>query len=1202
MYRLIKTINFFLVVFAFFSLVACNQDSNFEGNPIINSTDNIVSVTGDFSGVVVDSTTNQPIEGVSVSIANKTAKTSSDGAFFISDIIPGKYTVVYNKDGYFAKTKTNVEVNANQRKEDDPDAEYEVLKELLDAFVKYTESENFNWDAIILNDGSIVAADSSENSLEGNMQILHNAILTKYELNNYAYKYGITLGVQSLSPLNSTVKGSIKLLNGNYYAKEIVEGICPEGQNVNFIFDANGNDYQIYTTKTDAEGNFEISNLPANEEFLLMLDPIFDYSLQDTEYSYSGHSYGVKQFLIDDITDLIEFNTLANSTISLDILLYPVKDELIVLDSNTGFKNSLNSVLDVYDDVTITFSNVVNTDSVKFIFVEKDVELIASWDVEGKIATLKLPPEVCWNWGELPVSVTNAKNTIEITNTDKYDSVLDVNGTAFDLNYSSVNVYTEEKLSLEEVEFVTLNETPTRAASLNDNELPFRGSVKLTFNKEIDSENSDNQFEIYANSKKLGVADVAYADKIAYVYFDDLLTYAQNLSLNYTVYSTSSTSYNEDSVSDTVSFYTSDGLKLEKTNLYGDVFNVYYDFRDIKTDDLAVFPIDGKIELTFNEDLSDFTVEAEVYEKSSIWGISTVTELKKQNLVESLEIIGNKLVITIQNKLYDTDYALAVKISKDGLVYFNTRSEVFAYLNAFEEVGGSLTTNSKNPIIVVGNELENVDTSSYYVLFYAESREAKIIDTNMYNYILANNIPNSSEALIEPNDDIVLTFDKSIENCKIELALVPSVIANSFDEEDNLITGYVVDNNKLTISHKTLYADTEQALYVVITNTDGYEIYSSFGQNSDKIVAYNNNYIEFSTAEGLFVLEEYCDIALDNSTDDFPVYDKNGYDSTISLYFNDDLSKYNIEAKFLWSQEGQTTYESNAFFNFVNDAEKLKSQFIIEPQGTLVPGLYYTISLVLKDDNEEVLMDKNYSFKVSDNFVYRLPSLDAPIFTYPYSKVSKYTFDSTDKNLGLELPIIPYNYGKDNIYKIYSAKRITGTPDKYEWVLRSTVDQDSAYDLMYEGKYIDSVNLEDGFVSDISSSSWLVDGGSIAVMYQVINNFGLLEQSEIATYMDTTAPLLSFVFSPLEAKFYDEAENVEITVRSNIDEMIFIDDITSSISGYDIISGGYDTERKEYTFIVVVPAGCTVYADDYVRVSVYDMANNLGVRSMDIVE
>ena len=59
---------------------------------------------------------------------------------------------------------------------------------------------------------------------------------------------------------------------------------------------------------------------------------------------------------------------------------------------------------------------------------------------------------------------------------------------------------------------------------------------------------------------------------------------------------------------------------------------------------------------------------------------------------------------------------------------------------------------------------------------------------------------------------------------------------------------------------------------------------------------------------------------------------------------------------------------SNAFFNFFNDAEKLKSQFLIEPQGTLVPGLYYTISFVLKDDNEEVLMDKNYSFKVSDDF------------------------------------------------------------------------------------------------------------------------------------------------------------------------------------------------------------------------------------------
>jgi hypothetical protein len=58
------------------------------------------STTGTVIGTVLDTSTNNPVDGASVSIGTYTVHTGADGAFTLSDVTPGSETLSIAATGY----------------------------------------------------------------------------------------------------------------------------------------------------------------------------------------------------------------------------------------------------------------------------------------------------------------------------------------------------------------------------------------------------------------------------------------------------------------------------------------------------------------------------------------------------------------------------------------------------------------------------------------------------------------------------------------------------------------------------------------------------------------------------------------------------------------------------------------------------------------------------------------------------------------------------------------------------------------------------------------------------------------------------------------------------------------------------------------------------------------------------------------------
>lgn len=90
-----KTLRLFLIALTF-SATACNITDSVSLNPSV-------------SGTVVEASTNLPIEGVSITIANRTVKSRSDGRYAVLDLTKGTHSMKVEKAGYATLTQ-NVEV------------------------------------------------------------------------------------------------------------------------------------------------------------------------------------------------------------------------------------------------------------------------------------------------------------------------------------------------------------------------------------------------------------------------------------------------------------------------------------------------------------------------------------------------------------------------------------------------------------------------------------------------------------------------------------------------------------------------------------------------------------------------------------------------------------------------------------------------------------------------------------------------------------------------------------------------------------------------------------------------------------------------------------------------------------------------------------------------------------------------------------
>lgn len=96
---------FALLIVSLF-MVACKQD--------VEVNDGVTCIV---NGFVYDEETKLPLEGATVSIGTKSAKTNASGYFAIQGIVAGNYDVAITKDGYLPGEYGDLLVNPGKFKE-----------------------------------------------------------------------------------------------------------------------------------------------------------------------------------------------------------------------------------------------------------------------------------------------------------------------------------------------------------------------------------------------------------------------------------------------------------------------------------------------------------------------------------------------------------------------------------------------------------------------------------------------------------------------------------------------------------------------------------------------------------------------------------------------------------------------------------------------------------------------------------------------------------------------------------------------------------------------------------------------------------------------------------------------------------------------------------------------------------------------------
>ena len=110
-----KAIKIVAMIMMLVALVACSNGTttNEENANSSKSTKTVNPDRGDYgllTGIVVDSYTAAPVEGVTVSIDGTNYKfvTKADGTYYFDNLIVGDYTIIYSKDGYRAQKSETV--------------------------------------------------------------------------------------------------------------------------------------------------------------------------------------------------------------------------------------------------------------------------------------------------------------------------------------------------------------------------------------------------------------------------------------------------------------------------------------------------------------------------------------------------------------------------------------------------------------------------------------------------------------------------------------------------------------------------------------------------------------------------------------------------------------------------------------------------------------------------------------------------------------------------------------------------------------------------------------------------------------------------------------------------------------------------------------------------------------------------------------
>jgi hypothetical protein len=634
----------------------------------------------------------------------------------------------------------------------------------------------------------------------GDVQVTYNEAKDNFDFTfepteikklDYTYRYGVTLHVVALKPLNAGFDGEVKIVLAAIDSVAKPAPIAaPAGLRVWFTDTSlgltpnepvgeNGNDDTIpitgiYKAETDRNGKFSVVGLPANTEFTVTVNYFTHTVAKDTFYfdgTGAGKLHALNEENLATSTTYGPVTTLANGALTLKpIVLFAEKELVFVSAYKAG---TLAEPLPVQDttvvdaqgkstttkaEIEVTFTEAMDPSSFSATLLDSSttargygsVRLKASaWSKDNKTVTLVAEehPAVLYGKITLPFNEFVGVGYVDQDPT----GTLSLRGKKADGTQAfvaaAVPVYTEEKIKLLSAEVLDpldpQAERPTRSLFT----VKLGGAVKLTFSKPIATDNVNTHFT-FATVGTKEIPDYKIDGAVVYVYIDQKIPLTAATQIEYWVVS----SVHSDDVLGSIiggvgtltpDSFTTDGLQqlvVNGTNLYDPNPVVSLTAGGVQNG-ASYFPITRPIEITFTREIIDGTAEVELF-----LGDPDLTHDKITNkvpLAEGAVVVEGKTV-TITHDPLEPDH-----------VYYMS-------LNVFDVAGDLIYTTEG---LDTATLLLAIDaTTPDFIWFTTAHKKLVLTGTNLYDSRYYNN--ETSYLTVTPylplNGSIELTFDEEI--------------------------------------------------------------------------------------------------------------------------------------------------------------------------------------------------------------------------------------------------------------------------------------------------------------------------------------------------------------------------------------------------------------------------------------------------------
>ena len=801
------------------SLMGCPNPTGDDSEDSNDSRGGIL--TASVSGIVIDAVTQKAIPGVVVSVAGRSATTNSNGVYLITGIPPNAgstsdvYSASFKITGYEEIQMSVPAVNPAQYKTDDPFAEYEIALAELDVFMAYVNNLGLDPDGSgdpVL-PGNWTYSNGTFTSADGTINVNYDQEAQTFQITNssiggQSYEYGIGLVVQELAPLTSGLSGTLSVaFTTEEFANDTNDGyttaLIKAGVELWAIEDSGDGTPlpgaptygPVITTST---GTFSFTGLPAETNFLLFADSFSqpNAATPPVTYYFAGASESSTSMAPVNVGSFSTVHNVTND--DFETIIYAYDDEAIIISHNIGPVN-LNDPLLVDEPITLTFNKAI--DPVSFfaylevngssgyqpddgdgVWESEDVALTPTWN----IATTTVAADTT-------VSLAAKDTAYETTGHFPYSAVgspvgdlmifagraADGSGIALQSAGDSIEVFTEENVKLTAIRYLDSAGAAVTRILEDTPELPFDGSIELTFDKVL-AATAFQHLYLYDGNGVLLALDPTFAivngtaSSVVTVDFGDTLPFSSTYSLGYRVASTRPDDVLDNSAAvDGVFFNSSEGLVLDSVNLYRNMSNIYY--TEKPDDAINYFGLLDDIVLTFASAIPAGAIaEVELYEAADIAGLENSPDtLDIEQRVQTTTIGTTTLTINPTAVLsLNTKYALAVKLtSSSGVVMFNTKSDLFADFNSVDSSEATSTD-----IVDMDNTLDDGpdadSTGSYYITFLTETPLAILqMDSTAYPAIATNFTVDTPDGSLlttitttdfVATDDIVIEFNKPI--------------------------------------------------------------------------------------------------------------------------------------------------------------------------------------------------------------------------------------------------------------------------------------------------------------------------------------------------------------------------------------------------------------------------------------------------------